>query len=89
MMRREAKNPWVLLLLLLVGVVIGSFLGEFFSNNPYLGFLNFGKQFGISLDNPFLLNLGIIQLSFALMFNINIMSIIGIILAIVIFSKVG
>ncbi|MBZ4645004.1 MAG: hypothetical protein PWR27_778 [Petroclostridium sp.] len=86
MMKRE-RNIWLLLLLLLVGVVIGGFLGEFLSRYPYLSFLSYGKQFGISLDKPFLLDLHILKLSFALIFNINIASIIGIILSVVIFSK--
>ncbi|MGE4282703.1 MAG: DUF4321 domain-containing protein [Clostridia bacterium] len=85
-MRRES-NVGLLLLLLMVGVVIGGFLGEFLSQYQYLEFLSYGKTFGINMDKPFLLDLSIVKLSFALLFNINIASIIGIITSIVIFSK--
>ncbi|WHH61057.1 DUF4321 domain-containing protein [Petroclostridium sp. X23] len=85
-MKRQG-NVGLLLLLLMVGVVIGGFLGEFLSQYKYLGFLNYGGRFGINPDTPFLLDLSIIKLSFALLFNINIASIIGIISSIVIFNK--
>ncbi len=88
MMRRQ-KNPWIFLLLLLVGIVIGGFLGEMLLEFGPLKFLDHGESFGIALNRPFVLDLSIIQLSFALMININIFSIIGIIFAIVIFNKMG
>ena len=88
-MRATKKNPWILLMLILVGVVIGSFLGKFLGAYEMFAFLHFGQPFGIGLNNPFVLDIGIIQLSFALVFNINMLSIIGIIIAIVIFNKIG
>ncbi|MDK2800732.1 MAG: hypothetical protein PWP27_774 [Clostridiales bacterium] len=86
MMKRE-RNTWIFVLLLLVGIVIGGFLGEFLSQYKYLAFLNYGKEFGINLNRPLLLDLNIMKLSFALLFNINIASIIGIIISIIIFTK--
>lgn len=86
MMRRD-RNPWILLLLLLVGVVIGGLLGEVLSQYKYLGFLSYGKQFGINLEQPFMLDLYVIKASFAVVFNINVASIIGIILSIIIFNR--
>ncbi len=86
-MRGRQRNPWLLLLLLLVGVVIGGFLGELFRHLGIFEFLNYGATFGISPATPFILDLGILQLSFALLFNINIFSIIGIVLAVIVYRK--
>ncbi len=87
MMRGRERNPWIFLLLLLVGVVIGGFLGEFFKQLGIFEFLNYGATFGVSPATPFILDLGILQLSFALLVNINIFSIIGIVLAVIVFRK--
>lgn len=86
MMKRE-RNPWVFVMLLLVGVVIGGVLGEFLSQFPYLAFLKYGQTFGIDLSRPLYLDLSIIKLSFAAIFNINIASIIGVVISIIIFNK--
>ena len=85
-MKRQ-RNTWLFILLLLIGIVIGGFIGEFLAQYKYFSFLNYGKSFGIGLDRPFFLDLKIIQLSFALIFNINIASVLGIILAIIIYKR--
>lgn len=73
------KNNWACFLLILAGIVIGGFIGSLFPNS----FLNYGSSFG--LTNPLELNLGILAISFGLSIHITIASIIGIIVAIVIY----
>lgn len=73
------KNSWACFLLILAGIVIGGFIGSLFPNS----FLNYGSSFG--LTNPLELNLGILAISFGLSIHITIASIIGIIVAIVIY----
>lgn len=85
-MRRQ-KSLWLLLLLTFIGIIIGGLIGEFLGQYKYFEFLNYGKKFGINLNQPFLLDLNVIKLSFALVFDINIASIIGIILSIIVFRK--
>ncbi|MBD5542484.1 MAG: DUF4321 domain-containing protein [Lachnospiraceae bacterium] len=75
----KGKNNWACFLMILAGIVIGGFIGKLFPNT----FLNFGQAFGL-LD-PLVLNLGILVLTFGLSIEITIGSIIGIIIAIVIF----
>ena len=65
--------------MILAGIVIGGFIGSLFSST----FLNYGQTFG--MDSPLVLNLGILILTFGLTIRINIASIIGIIIAIVIY----
>ncbi len=77
------KNYWALALLILIGVVIGGFIGQLTANVPALSWLNYGQTFGFT--NPIVLDLGILVLTFALTINITIAGIIGVILAIIIY----
>ena len=67
------KNFWILLIFLLCGLVIGGLIGELAGNIDWLWWLSFGQQFG--LDTPFVLNLSILSITFALSIKINIASI--------------
>lgn len=80
------KNIWILILFILCGIVIGGLLGELASHIDFLSWLAYGQEFG--LTSPIELNLNVIKLTFALIFKINISSIIGIVLAIFIYKKV-
>ena len=83
MRRTSTKNPWILLVLLLAGIVLGGFIGTLAQNMESLKWLNYGQQFG--LDSPIVLNLGMMVLTFGLSIKITIASIIGIILAVIIY----
>ena len=60
-------------------VLIGRFIGTYFDGT----FLNYGQNFGLS--SPVELNLGFIILTFGLEFNITIASVIGVIIAFVVY----
>ncbi|MGN0342399.1 MAG: DUF4321 domain-containing protein [Roseburia sp.] len=79
------KNGWSLFLLLLAGIVVGGFLGYLAQNVSWLSWLNYGQTFG--LTSPVELNIGIMIITFGLTINFNIASIIGIIIAIVVYRK--
>lgn len=74
-----SKNGWVLLLLMLAGIVLGSFVGTLTQNIPGFSWLSFGQSFG--LDSPIVLNLGIMVITFGLTIKITIASILGLLLA--------
>ena len=80
---RSSKNGWTLLLLVLSGIVLGGFVGSLASGVSGLEWLNYGQAFG--LDNPIVLSLGLVVLTFGLTIKITVASIIGIILAILIY----
>ena len=82
MKRAANKNFWVLLLLMLSGIVLGGFIGSMTAGVPFLSWLNFGQSFG--LDEPVVLNLGILVITFGLSIKITMASIIGVILALLI-----
>ena len=65
---------WVLIVLVLL-----RFIGTYFDGT----FLNYGQNFGLS--SPVELNLGFIILTFGLEFNITIASVIGVIIAFVVY----
>ena len=83
MKRAGSKSPWVLLVLMLAGIVFGGFMGTLTQNSPALSWLNYGQSFG--LDRPIVLNLGIMVITFGLSIKITIASILGLILAAIIY----
>lgn len=80
---KGTKNGWTLLLLVLAGVVLGGFIGSLAAGVSGLDWLNYGQAFG--LENPIVLSLGLVVLTFGLTIRITIASIIGIVLAILIY----
>ncbi len=85
-MATREKNIWILLIFILSGLVIGGLLGELAGKVDFLWWLGYGQSFG--LTSPIELDLNIVQISFALLFKINIASIIGMIIAILVYRKV-
>jgi len=71
---------WILVLLILIGFVIGGFIGTYFDGT----FLNYGQSFG--LNNPIELNMGFIVLTFGLKFHITIASVIGVVVALTVYK---
>ena len=80
------KNNWALFLLLLAGIVIGGFIGELTKGIAGLGWLSYGQSFGFA--EPIVLNLGILVITFGLTIKITIASIVGILVAILIYRLV-
>ena len=76
----RSKNGWVLLIMLLSG-----FIGMLTANVSGLSWLNYGQSFG--LENPIVLDLGLLILTFGLTIHISIASILGVVLAIIIYRK--
>lgn len=77
------KNFWILLVLILAGIVLGGFIGNMTAGVPMLSWLSFGQSFGI--NPPINLDLGILVITFGLSIKITMASIIGIIIALLVF----
>ena len=75
---KRTKNAWVLILLMLAGIVLGSFIANLAQGVPGFSWLAFGQAFG--LNNPLVLDLGILVITFGLTIKITIASILGIFL---------
>lgn len=76
------KVNWVFIVLVLIGFVIGRFIGTYFDGS----FLNYGQTFG--LNNPIELDLGFIVFTFGLKIQITIASVLGVIISLVIYRFV-
>ena len=81
----KSKNGWVLLIMLLSGIVLGGFIGMLTANVSGLSWLNYGQSFG--LQSPVVLDLGLMVLTFGLTIQISIASIIGVVIAIIIYRR--
>lgn len=71
---------WTLILLILIGFVIGRFIGTYFEGT----WLNYGQAFG--LNTPIELDMGFIILTFGLKIRITIASVLGVILSLVVYK---
>lgn len=80
---KRRQNAWALFLLLLAGIVLGGFIGMLADGVSSLNWLSYGQTFG--LDDPVVLNLGLLVVTFGLTIKITIASIIGVIVAIFIY----
>lgn len=76
------KNGWTCLILVLAGIVLGGFLGSMAPDS----FLNFGQTFGLS--SPMILDLGILSITFAFTIRITIASILGIVVALLVYRVI-
>lgn len=84
-MSTRDKSIWILIVFILSGIVVGGLLGELAGKAGGLWWLAYGQQFG--LTEPITLDLSVIKLSFSLLIKLNISSILGMIIAIVIYRK--
>ena len=82
---REGKT-WLFWILLFAGIILGGLLGQVTKDVSFLSWLSYGQSFG--LEQPLVLNLGILNLTFSIMFNLNVASIICVLLAMFIYRKV-
>lgn len=78
------RSRIITLILIIIGLVLGSFLGEITSSIPFLSWLNYGKVIGIP---NFSVNLYALQFNFGLTFNCTIACIIGLIASLFIYYK--
>lgn len=79
---KKGSINWVFLVIVLIGFVIGGYIGNFFKDS----FINYGNTFG--LESPIVLNLGFIILTFGLKIQISIASVLGVIIALLIYKFV-
>ncbi|EGC75342.1 hypothetical protein HMPREF0490_00959 [Lachnospiraceae bacterium 6_1_37FAA] len=67
----------------MAGIVLGGFIGMLAEGVPALSWLSYGQTFGF--DNPIVLNLGLLVITFGLNIKITIASILGVVISIIIY----
>lgn len=80
------KYDFIMVLIILSGLIIGSFLGTLTEGIPALNWLNYGKTIGFT--QPFILDLSFLKLQFGLSISFTIAGIIGMIISFIIYRKV-
>ncbi|MBE5967973.1 MAG: DUF4321 domain-containing protein [Lachnospiraceae bacterium] len=91
MARTYGKNNWALFLLILSGLVVGSFLGHLAKDVSFLSWLNFGINFAIGDTNSgdiVCLDLGVLVIQFGIRLKITVASVIGALCAVLIYKKI-
>ena len=90
MARTLGKNKWALFLLILLGIVIGSFIGHLLKKVDFLSWLDYGIDFSIGnpdSGNSVGLDLGALAIYFGLRIRITVASVIGAIASVFIYKK--
>lgn len=82
MAKNSGKGILFMIVLLILGLVIGSFLGSTLGN--YVPVLNKGYDFSVSTHTW---NLGVIQFTIGFLIKINMFSIVGILIAYILYKK--
>ena len=81
----ERRNSYFIFFIL-IGAISGSFIGGLLGDN--INALRFLKStYTIGMASPMVIDFKVLALTFGMNFNINIMSIIGIVLAIILYRK--
>lgn len=80
------KNGWYLVALLLIFGLAGSAIGELISANAsQLSFIN--KSMVVGMTSPLELDLHFIRLTFGISFNVNVASLVGMLIGFFIYKK--
>ena len=62
-------------MIVFMGIILGAFLGELAGSVSFLKFLSFGKEIGF--QNPLVLDLGFMEVTFGVIIKLNIAAILG------------
>lgn len=78
------RSPWLLVLLLVLGGIFGGLAGQALGGVQHLAFLNQGAYVGLPVTT---LNLDFLTLTFGFTFKVNTVSLLGFILAFIIYLR--
>lgn len=85
-MGKSYKSAKEYVFITLLGAISGSFIGDFLGSTfPVLEFL--GKAYSIGFKSPIVVDLRVLEFTFGLSLGINLMSIIGVVLAVILYKK--
>lgn len=82
MRSRSNKNPWILVVMILLGVVIGGIIGDLLQ--PFAPILGLSRSIGLS---PATINLSVLSVTFGFGIRMTLASIIGLILSVIAYFR--
>lgn len=83
----KLKQNLLLLFYLLAGVVIGGMLGDLCARVPFLSWLAYARWIGFSAENPFVLDLSVLRLTFGFSVGISVAQILAIAVALFLYNR--
>ncbi len=83
-MKGSYRSPWLLVILLVLGGIFGSLIGDALSGIPALRMLATARSIGLPVTT---LDLDVINLTLGFTFKINLFGLIGLILAFLIYRR--
>lgn len=83
----KLKRNLLLAFYLLAAVLLGAMLASLCSGVPFLTWLSYSSAIGFAPDNPFVLDLSVIKLSFGFSMSISVAQIITIAISIFAYNK--
>lgn len=86
MLRKGSRNVWLIILIIFIGLILGSFVGDFLGSH-FQNIELFKQKYTIGNTSPLVLDLKVVVLTFGIGINLNFMSIICVILAIILYRK--
>lgn len=78
------RSPWLLIVLLVLGGIFGSLVGQLLSGIPGLAFLSMGRSVGLPVTT---LNLEVITFTVGFTFKVNLISFVGFFVAFAIYRR--
>ena len=81
------KRTFLLIFYLLAGVILVALLANLCQGVPFLSWLAYTKSLGISPDNPFVLDLSVLQVSFSFAMRISAAQVVTIALALFAYTR--
>lgn len=78
----QGKSPWVFIIVLIMGALLGSVLGKILGG--MVPVFNISQDIGIK---PTTIDLGILTFNFGLLLKLNLASVLGFILAYLLYKK--
>lgn len=78
------QNPWLLVILLILGGIFGSLLGQALGHIPTLAILQEGRSIGLPVTT---LNLEVLAITFGFAFKVNLISLLGFIVAFAVYRR--
>lgn len=85
-MSDRTKSKGYFIILLILGALSGTFIGEIIGKK-FSALSILGETFNIGLSKPFYIDLNFIKFTFGVVLDINIMTIISIIVVIILFRN--
>lgn len=82
---RNKNDVPILILIILMGMVIGGFIGEYLGSFAFTEWLRYGLDFGT--DSPLSINLGIIKFQFGISIKFSVAGILGVIASVFIYRR--